>query len=208
MEIYLSTLSMFSWQSLLQFTICLYVTRLSTANESFYSFGLDECRGSEQPSRSNDSLRAGRSGDRIPVGEGGDEIFRTHLDRPWGPPSLLYNGYRISFLGLKRPEHGVDHPPHLVPRLKREQSYTSTPHLGFPGLFQGGTLHFLYEMNVASVWITSYCWPFACSTHSFVSGKRQQEAHCVHSGEWPHNCNRVYPFGAGILHLNFSTPCR
>ena len=25
----------------------------------------------------------------------GDEIFRTRPDRPWGPPSLLYNGYRF-----------------------------------------------------------------------------------------------------------------
>jgi hypothetical protein len=25
---------------------------------------------------------------------GGDEIFRTCPDRAWGPPSLLYNGYR------------------------------------------------------------------------------------------------------------------
>ena len=25
---------------------------------------------------------------------GGVEIFRTCPDRPWGPPSLLYNGYR------------------------------------------------------------------------------------------------------------------
>jgi len=24
----------------------------------------------------------------------GGEIFRTCPDRPWGPPSLLYNGYR------------------------------------------------------------------------------------------------------------------
>ena len=23
------------------------------------------------------------------------EIFRTCPDRPWGPPSLLYNGYRV-----------------------------------------------------------------------------------------------------------------
>jgi len=28
------------------------------------------------------------------------EILRTRLDRPWGPPSLLYNGYRV-FPGRK-----------------------------------------------------------------------------------------------------------
>jgi hypothetical protein len=26
---------------------------------------------------------------------GGGEIFRTRLDRPWGPPRLLYNGYCV-----------------------------------------------------------------------------------------------------------------
>jgi hypothetical protein len=26
---------------------------------------------------------------------GGGEIFRTFLDRLWGPPSLLYNRYRV-----------------------------------------------------------------------------------------------------------------
>ena len=26
---------------------------------------------------------------------GGGEIFRTRPDRPWGPHSLLYNGYRV-----------------------------------------------------------------------------------------------------------------
>jgi hypothetical protein len=25
----------------------------------------------------------------------GGEIFRILPDRPWGPPSLLYNGYRV-----------------------------------------------------------------------------------------------------------------
>ena len=27
---------------------------------------------------------------------GGGDILRTRPDRPWGPPSLLYNGYRVS----------------------------------------------------------------------------------------------------------------
>jgi hypothetical protein len=26
---------------------------------------------------------------------GGGEIFCTHPDWPWGPPSLLYSGYRV-----------------------------------------------------------------------------------------------------------------
>jgi hypothetical protein len=42
---------------------------------------------------------------------GGGEIFCTRLDRPWGSSSLLYNAYRVSFPGVKRPEREVDHPP-------------------------------------------------------------------------------------------------
>jgi len=53
-----------------------------------------------------DSLLAGRSGDRKP---GEEEIFRTFQDRPWGPHSLLYSGYRVSFPGVKRLGRGVDH---------------------------------------------------------------------------------------------------
>ena len=30
---------------------------------------------------------------------------------PWGPLSLLYNGYRVSLPGVKRPGRCVDHPP-------------------------------------------------------------------------------------------------
>jgi hypothetical protein len=43
---------------------------------------------------------------------GGGKIFRNRPDRPWDPPRLLYNGYQISFPGVKRP------------RLKKEYSYT------------------------------------------------------------------------------------
>ena len=51
---------------------------------------------------------------------GGGEILCTRTHRPWGPPSLLYNGSRFSLPGVKRPRRGVDHPPHLAPRLKKE----------------------------------------------------------------------------------------
>jgi hypothetical protein len=36
------------------------------------------------------------------------EIFCTTPDRPWGPPSLLYNGYRVFPGGRKRPERDAD----------------------------------------------------------------------------------------------------
>ena len=40
-------------------------------------------------------------------------------DRPWGPSSLLYK-YPVSFPGVKRPGRGVNHPPHLTLRLRKE----------------------------------------------------------------------------------------
>jgi len=58
----------------------------------------------------SDWIRAGRSGDRIPVG-GGEEIFRTCPDRPWDPPSLLYNGYRVFPGGKERPARDADPSP-------------------------------------------------------------------------------------------------
>ena len=67
---------------------------------------------------------------------GGGEIFSTLSDWPCG----LYNGYRLSLSGVKRPGRGDDHPPHLLPSLKKEQSYTSTPPLDLRGLFQPNDL--------------------------------------------------------------------
>ena len=54
-------------------------------------------------------------GDRIPVW---GEIFRTRPDRPWGPRSLPYNGYR----GLSRgySGRGVDHPPPSRTEVRKE----------------------------------------------------------------------------------------
>jgi hypothetical protein len=36
------------------------------------------------------------------------EIFRTCSDWPWGPPSLLYNGYRVFLWGKERPGRDAD----------------------------------------------------------------------------------------------------
>ena len=45
--------------------------------------------------------------DRIPVGA----KFSARPDRPWGPPSLLYNGYRVFPGGKLRPRRDADHSP-------------------------------------------------------------------------------------------------
>jgi hypothetical protein len=54
-----------------------------------------------------DLPRDGRYLDRISVGE----KFFGCLKKPWGPHSLLNNGYRVSFKVEKLPGHGVDLPP-------------------------------------------------------------------------------------------------
>ena len=41
---------------------------------------------------------------------GEDEIF-SRLDLPWGPPSLLYNGYQVFSGGKERPGRVADHSP-------------------------------------------------------------------------------------------------
>ena len=52
---------------------------------------------------------------------GGDEIFRICPDRPWGPPSLLYNGYRVFPGGKEQP--GRDAEPFLYGGQERVELY-------------------------------------------------------------------------------------
>ena len=57
-----------------------------------------------------------RSGDRIPLGARFSAPFQT---RPWVPPSLLHNGYRLSWGCSGRSVVLTNH-PHVVMRLKKE----------------------------------------------------------------------------------------
>jgi hypothetical protein len=50
----------------------------------------------------------------------GGKILRTRRDKPWEPPSLLHNGYWVPFPGVERRGCGVNYPPYLAPRLKKE----------------------------------------------------------------------------------------
>jgi hypothetical protein len=49
-----------------------------------------------------------------------------------------------SFLGIKQPGSGVDHPANLAMRMKEEYSYTSPPSLGLRGLFWGELYLYLF----------------------------------------------------------------
>jgi hypothetical protein len=40
----------------------------------------------------------------------GGDIFPTCADWLCGPSSFLYNGYQVSFLGVKQPRHCFNHP--------------------------------------------------------------------------------------------------
>jgi hypothetical protein len=74
----------------------------------------------------------------------------TRPDRSWKPSSLLYNGYRVSFPGVNRPGCGIDHPPHLAPRLKKE--YSCTP------------VHYLYTV-LCTVSTPSFALSLHCPVH-------------------------------------------
>ena len=82
-------------------------------------------------------------------------IFRTRPDRSWTPLSLLYNGYRVSFPGVNRPGHGVNHPcPSSVEVKERVQLHLYSPSgPSFPVLGRNlsftGTLWFS-ELNYVS----------------------------------------------------------
>ena len=49
------------------------------------------------------------------------EIFRTSPDRPWGPPSLLYNGYRVCFPGARWPGRDVNPSPTSIAKFIKER---------------------------------------------------------------------------------------
>jgi hypothetical protein len=51
----------------------------------------------------------------------GGEIFRTCPDRPWSPPSLLYNGYRVFTRGKGWPGRDADLSPPSTSALGHER---------------------------------------------------------------------------------------
>ena len=76
----------------------------------------------------SNSLRAERSGDQIPVGA----IFSAPVQAGSGAhPACSTMDNRILFFGEKLLGSGVDHVPHLAPRLEKEYGNISNPLCAF-----------------------------------------------------------------------------
>jgi len=52
-------------------------------------------------------------------------------ERLWGPPRLLFSGYRV---GIKQLRHDVDHSPPYRAEVKNGWSYTSAPCMCLQGM--------------------------------------------------------------------------
>ena len=69
----------------------------------------------------------------------GGEIFRTRPDRPWGPPSLLYNGYQVFHDGKAAGAWRL--PPTQSSAEVKERVQLSTPLWAFVACY---TVNFVY----------------------------------------------------------------
>jgi len=85
--------------------------------------------------------------DRIPV----RTRFSARPDRLWGPPSILYNGYRVFPEDKVRPRHAADHSPPSSASVMEEYSYTSTNLLGHTGPVTGSLHHFYVLKSVKNI---------------------------------------------------------
>ena len=112
---------------------------------------------------------------------GGGEIFRTCQDRPWGPPSLLYNGYRLFPGGKERPGRDTDPSPPSSAVVVKGQSYTCTPHMGRTACTEP---HCLYK---GDLYLFTFFLPFdTCMVH-FV---------CCFKGRIQRKCSLMIRFSA------------
>ena len=85
-----------------------------------------------QNEHSYDCCELDGPGNRIPVGT---ICFAPSQTGTGAHPFSYTADIGSLFPGVQRPGRGVNHPPHLAPRLKKEHSYTSTPLPALHGLF-------------------------------------------------------------------------
>ena len=97
----------------------------------------------------------------------GGEIFRTCPDRPWGPLSLLYNGYRVFPRSKEQPVCDTDPlPPSSAIGHERLELYLYSPY-GPYGLYR------------ASVPVQGCTLPLPLTTSAIFSINRHSSVGCV-----------------------------
>jgi len=74
--------------------------------------------------------------------------FSARPDQPWGPSSLLYNGYRVFPGGKVRPGRAADHSPPSSAAVMEEKSYTSTHSLAHIGPVTGSLYYVLVTVII------------------------------------------------------------
>ena len=101
-----------------------YIEKVRLCGSYFILSQLLSFMWAEQLSRYRDWLRVGQSGDRIPVGTRFSSPVQTG---PWGPTSLLCNGYRVFPGGKERPGRDADPSPLLVPWSRKSRAIPLLP---------------------------------------------------------------------------------
>ena len=84
--------------------------------------------------------------------------FSAPVQTGLGAHAAIYKWVPRLFPGAKRPGCGVNHPPHQVPRLKKEYIYTTTLHLYLHGRLLG-KVYLYYYFSPASIF-RAYRIPF------------------------------------------------
>ena len=73
--------------------------------------------------------------------------FSSSKAGPWGPPSLVYNGYRSSLPVVKLPGRGVDHPVRFSAEVKNEWFCTSITALCLHDVLRGDLYPYLSKVT-------------------------------------------------------------
>jgi hypothetical protein len=76
--------------------------------------------------------------------------FSARPDRPWGSPSLLYNGYRVFPGGKVLPGRAADHSTPSSAEVLEKQSCTSTPFWATTGPVTGLLYHILIILEITN----------------------------------------------------------
>ena len=109
---------------------------------------------------------------------GWGERFWTYPVRPRGPPSLLWDGYRVSFPGVKRPGRGVNHPSSSSAEVKeRVELYVYLPSV--PNWHVTGCLYLdTQRVSKRRVWVSTRFFSGLCLNVDLYTEFNQAAFHC------------------------------